>query len=113
MTKGRFLYEEKVKDHPNLAVYGLFSTSKVEWRYFVISCRTYNNKFIITTEVCSCSYEQELGLEGVSKYGKEFKTIEDAKNYIQIYKAKWESGSNNTTQEVRDKKINDILDSGK
>jgi len=35
MNKGRFLHEEKIKDHSNIGVYGIFSTTKVEWKYYV------------------------------------------------------------------------------
>jgi hypothetical protein len=88
MNKGRFLHEEKLKDHSDLGVYGIFSTTKVEWKYYVISYKTNAN-------------------------GREYKTVDDAKKFIQEYKVKWETGSNNTTQEVRAKKLDDILDSDK
>ena len=30
MEKGRILYKEVVKDHPNLGIYGIFNTEKVK-----------------------------------------------------------------------------------
>ncbi len=112
MNKGRFLYEEKIKDHSNLGVYGIFSTTKVEWKYYVISYNTTANGGVkLTPELCS--YAQEATYETIARQGKEYKTVEDAKKFIQEYKVKWESGSNNTTQEVRAKKLDDILDSDK
>ncbi len=112
MNKGRFLHEEKIKDHSNLAVYGIFSTTKVEWKYYVISYNTTANGGVkLTPELCS--YAQEATYETIARQGKEYKTVEDAKKFIQEYKVKWESGSNNTTQEVRAKKLDDILDSDK
>jgi uncharacterized protein YqgV (UPF0045/DUF77 family) len=54
-----------------------------------------------------------LTFDSINRHGKEYKTIEDAKKFIQEYKVKWETGSNNTTQEVRAKKLDDILDSDK
>lgn len=109
MNKGRFLHEEKVKDHSNLGIYGIFSTTKVEWKYYVISYSTNSNGVKLTPELCS--YTQEATYETIARQGKEYKNVEEAKQFIQEYKVKWESGSNNTTQEVRAKKLDDILDS--
>jgi hypothetical protein len=113
MNKGRFLHEEKIKDHSNLGVYGIFSTTKVEWKYYVISysINSSSNKVALTSELCG--YTQEATFETISRQGKEYKTVDDAKKFIQDYKVKWETGSNNTTQEVRAKKLDDILDSDK
>jgi len=111
MNKGRFLHEEKIKDHSNVGVYGIFSTTKVEWKYYVISYNTSANGVKLTPELCS--YTQEGTYESITRHGKECKTVEEAKQFIQEYKIKWETGSNNTTQEVRAKKLDDILDSDK
>jgi hypothetical protein len=108
MQKGRFLHEEKVKDHSNIGVYGIFSTTKVEWKYYVISYNNGSNGLKLTSELCG--YIQEATFDSVARHGKEYKTVEESKKFIQEYKIKWETGSNNTTQEVRDKKINDILE---
>lgn len=112
MQKGRFLHEEKIKDHSNIGVYDIFSTTKVEWKYYVISYNTSANGGIkLTSELCD--YAQEATLDSINRHGKEYKTVDDAKKFIQEYKIKWETGSNNTTQEVRAKKLDDILDSDK
>ena len=112
MNKGRFLHEEKIKDHSNIGVFGIFSTTKVEWKYYVISYSTnFNNKVNLTSELCT--HTQEANFETIARHGKEYKTVEEAKQVIQEYKVKWETGSNNTTQEVRAKKLDDILDSDK
>jgi hypothetical protein len=112
MNKGRFLHQEKLNNHSDLGVYGVFSTTKVEWKYYVISYSTnFNNKVSLTSELCT--YTQEANFESVARHGKEYKTVEEAKQFIQEYKVKWETGSNNTTQEVRSKKLDDILDSDK
>jgi len=112
MNKGRFLHQEKLKDHSDIGVYGIFSTTKVEWKYYVVSYNTnINNKINLTSELCA--YPQEATYESIARHGKEFKTVDEAKEFIQTYKIKWESGSNNTTQEVRDKKLDDILEGGK
>jgi len=44
------------------------------------------------------------------RYGKEFKTKEEGYKFIQDYKIKWETGSNNTSEEVRDQKLDELLD---
>lgn len=113
MEKGRFLHEEKLKDHPNLGVYGIFSTKKIEWKYYVISYNTNasSNKVTLTSEICG--YVQDATFDNVVRCGKEFKTLEEGKEFIRTYKIKWESGSNDTTQETRAKKLDDILDSDK
>ena len=112
MNKGRFLHEEKIKDHSNIGVYGIFSTTKVEWKYYVISYNTSANGGIkLTSELCD--YMQEATFDSITRHGKEYKTVDDANKFIQEYKVKWETGSNNTTQEVRSKKLDDILDSDK
>lgn len=105
MLKGRFLLQEKLKDHNDIGIYGVFNTTKVEWKYYVISYSN-NNKFILTSELCG--YSQEATYESIDRHGKEYKNIDDAKKFINDYKVKWETGSNNTTQEVRDKKLNDL-----
>ena len=61
---------------------------------------------------CSLWYIQHTKswVEILSRYGKEFKTKEEGYKFIQDYKIKWETGSNNTTEEVRDQKLDELLD---
>jgi hypothetical protein len=109
MNKGRLLHQEKLKEHPDLGVYGIFNTNKVSWRFWVISFNSVNNGHIeLTSELCG--YKQAATYESIEKFGKEFKSTEEGKKFIQEYKIKWETGSNNTTQEVRAKKLDNILD---
>jgi|LauGreDrversion4_2_1035121.scaffolds.fasta_scaffold2024232_1 hypothetical protein len=117
MQRGKFLFTQKIKDHKSnaydvdLAVYGIFNTLKVEWKYYVISFYNKpNSSYMITSDVCSCSYSQEASFDTISRYGKEFKTKEEGYKFIQDYKIKWETGSNNTTEEVRDQKLDELLD---
>ncbi len=65
---------------------------------------------MLTMDVCVCSYNQEATYDSITKYGKKFETKEEGIKFIQDYKIKWETGSNNTIQEVRDQKIDDILE---
>jgi predicted DNA-binding protein YlxM (UPF0122 family) len=117
MQRGKFLYTQKIKDHKSggndvdLSVYGVFETVKVEWKYYVISYYNKpNSSFMLTMDVCGCSYNQEATYDSITKYGKKFETKEEGIKFIQDYKIKWETGSNNTIQEVRDQKIDDILE---
>lgn len=116
MQRGKFLHTQKIKDHKSggndvdLSVYGVFETVKVEWKYYVISYYNKpNNSFMLTCDVCGCTYNQEATYDTITRYGKKFNTKEEGIQFIQEYKIKWETGSNSTTQEVRDQKIDDIL----
>lgn len=107
MNKGRFLHQEKLTNHTDLGVYGIFSTTKVEWKYYVISYKSStNNKIELTPEICG--FTNDSSIDGVARNGKEFKTLDEAKEFVQTYKVKWESGSNDTTQEIRNKKLGDL-----
>ena len=117
MQRGKFLYQQKIKDHKtsgvdiDLGVYGIFHTEKVQWKYYVISYFTKSGgSFMLSSDVCSCSYAQEASYDTIYRYGKEFKTKEEGYLFIQEYKTKWETGSNNTTEEVRDQKLDELLD---
>ena len=117
MQRGKFLHQQKIKDHKtssvdiDLGIYGIFNTLKVEWKYYVISYYNKpNNSFMLTSDVCNCSYNQEATYESITKYGKEFKNKEEGIKFIQDYKIKWETGSNNTTEELRDQKLDELLD---
>jgi len=46
----------------------------------------------------------------VQKYGKEYTSKEEGIAFIEEYKTKWETGSNSTIEEKRDKKLSQILD---
>jgi hypothetical protein len=117
MQRGKFLHTQKIKDHKSgvndvdLSVYGVFETAKVEWKYYVISYyfNKPNSSFMLTCDVCGCTYNQEATYDTITRYGKRFNTKEEGIQFIQEYKIKWETGSNSTTQEVRDQKIDDIL----
>lgn len=117
MQRGKFLHTEKIKGHQtnghdvDLSVYGIFMTNLVKWKYYVISyCTLPGNSYKLTTDVCSCSYIMEATYENIERFGKEFKTKEEGVKFIHDYKIKWETGSNNTTEEMRDKKLDDLLD---
>lgn len=42
-------------------------------------------------------------------YGRLVQTFEEGRKFCDEFKMKWETGSNNTTSEQRDKKLEEIL----
>lgn len=115
MQKGKFIYKSKIKEYKSngldveLGIYGIFDTKKVKWNYYIIS---YNidpqNNIRLTEDVCgrSCTATYDL----IEAYGKQVANADEGRKFIEEYKCKWETGSNDTTQEMRDKKIGEILD---
>jgi hypothetical protein len=104
--RGKYLHTEYIKDlNINISVYGIFDTHKVKWTYYLISINKSNNEF--TEDICL--KKTATSLWGVKQYGKEVKSIDEGINYLKDFKLKWETGSNNTTSEIRDEKINQIL----
>lgn len=115
MLKGRMLYSTKINGYKTngkdieLGVYGLFQTDKVRWTYHVISFYTDNGGSIrLTDDICGRFLDATY--DSIRSYGKQFDTKELGQKFIEEYKCKWETGSNDTTQEMRDKKIGEILD---
>jgi hypothetical protein len=81
MQRGKFLHTQKIKDHKS-------GGNDVDLSVYGVFETTYDT---------------------ITRYGKKFETKEEGVKFIQEYKIKWETGSNSTTQEVRDQKIDDIL----
>jgi hypothetical protein len=111
--KGKFLYTETIKDYKTpigddiqLSVYGIFNTDSIEWSYYIIS----HSKGKLTSDVCTINLlsNNNIDLYNV-KSGKKVKDKEEGVNYIKEFKIKWETGSNDTISEIRDKKINNII----
>lgn len=113
MTKGKFLYTTTIKDYKKgnadveFSVYGLFNTEKVLWTYHVISHVSNGGEVRLTSDLCQ--YDMPAQYDNIKNYGKLFKTKEEGIQFIQEYRDKWEYGSNDTRQEKRDQKINDVL----
>ena len=109
------LYTTHPKDYKTnsndiqLGVYGIFNTEKVLWTYHVISYYNKPNGTIHLTEDI-CGKYLDATYDYIKSYGKKFDTMEDGRKFIEEYKVKWETGSNNTTQQIRDKKIDELLD---
>lgn len=107
--KGKFLHTEKVVDYPKFmgndilfSLYGIFDTTSTLWSYWVIS----HSNGELTNDLCSST--SNLDVYNV-KSGKYFKTKEEGIQFIKEFKIKWETGSNDTLSEMRDRKIDDII----
>jgi hypothetical protein len=67
----------------------------------------------ITNDLKDGGYEtpiNTLTIDSIKRYGIKFDSQDDAKKYILDFEMKWESGSNNTIQEIRDKKLKELTD---
>lgn len=107
MLVKKLLYNIDVPDlYCKLAVYGIFDTQKVHWDYYAVSTGTNGRTF--SQHICS-TYT-EIDESSIRRYGKAFEYKEDAMKYIDDFKTKWETGSNQTVQEKREEKLNDLLD---
>jgi hypothetical protein len=67
------------------------------------------NQTILGCELSLSSEDQIYCLENIAKYGRLVQTFEEGRKFCDEFKMKWETGSNNTTSEQRDKKIEEIL----
>lgn len=104
--RGKFLYTLDVDDlktargdDTKLSIYGVFDTSDLLWSYYVISHA--NNR--LTNDLCSINYGENIDFSSV-RSGKSFKTKEECLEFIKDFKIKWETGSNDSRVEIRDKK---------
>ena len=113
---GKYLYTINVSGLYNndigLSVFGVFSTQKVHWDYYVISHYNKTNGAVIylSDDVGTAPYSgNEASVDNVRKYGKPVTNIEEGQKFCDEFKMKWDSGLNNTTSEIRDKKLDEIL----
>lgn len=107
MIVKKILYNVDITElYCKLVVYGLFDTQKVHWTYYAVSTGT--NGRTLSQHICNSF--SEVDESNIKRYGKIFEYKEDAIKYIDDFKIKWETGSNQTVQEKRDKKLGDILD---
>lgn len=114
-THGRFLFNSTIKGMRQsgdleIGVYGLFDTQKVKWEYFILSFyKNSSGDLFLTDDICNVPYAKAATQTSIRLSGKPCSTVEEGKQWIETFKMKWDSGSNNTTAEQRDKKIEDIL----
>jgi hypothetical protein len=125
MYRHKYFYTVKPKDYKTkhkgvyedvtLRTIGLFNTEKLIWRYFAISTIG-NGSLYMTPDITKAGMlsevrETALVISDVLTYGIEFKDVDEAKKYVDSFVIKWETGSNNTIEEIRDKKI-DMITNG-
>lgn len=118
MVKSKIFYKKDPKDYQtsylnnnhqvSLIIVGLFDTEKVFWEYYVISTIG-KTELKITEDLKSMPYSScDANPTNVKKYGKQFKSIEEGKEFIDEFIIKWETGSNDSKRELRDKKIEEL-----
>jgi hypothetical protein len=115
MKRSRILYEKDIKDHKDksgedvkLGVYGVFDTNAVRWKYYLISFYVKSNNITMTEDLCVCS--SLLNPSSAQSYSKEIESVDEGVKFIDEYKSKWEHGSNDPRDKIRDEKIDEILD---
>lgn len=113
--KLKLLYNIDIKEFTSggakvdFSIFGVFSTLTTQWKYYVVS--HINNR--MTHDLCNIrNNNNSISVDSVNT-GREFPTKEDAIEFLKDFKIKWETGSNNTTSEIRDKKIDDIINTKK
>ena len=119
MITNKILYKETVSGFTShgldvsLCIVGLFDSVKVIWTYYItpVIKSTVGELYITTDLVSDNSTSSRISNSSINTYGKKIKDIEEGKKFIYEFKTKWESGSNNSTAEMRDKKLEDILKS--
>jgi hypothetical protein len=116
MKRSKWLFSTELKDcktngcDTKLGIVGIFNTDKVLWKYYVLSYYVNSDNYYKTSgDLCGYS-GYDLDLNMVQKYGKEYTSKEEGIAFIEEYKTKWETGSNSTLEEKRDKKLSQILD---
>ena len=115
---GKYLYTTKVigmySTDLELSVYGIFNTQKVHWEYYVISHYTAKTGNIFLTDDVGTSVSgNTISVDIIKRCGRLVPNVEEGKKFCDEFKMKWDSGSNNTTAEMRDKKLDEILDQTK
>ena len=113
MTKYKELFSTKIDGYKTgsqeveFIIAGLFDSIKVHWDYYLVSTIINQSQRILTNDL-SPVFNNVYTTENIKSHGKKFDTLEDGKDYLNIFKIKWETGSNNTIQEIRDKKLEEL-----
>lgn len=122
MKRGKILHDTVLKDYTythtkndvHLCAYGLFDTEKALWKYYILSYAdtmgSGNNKLVEDVAIKRLSEPMVFSVYNIENYFYSKPTLEECIQYIEDYKIKWETGSNSSTQEQRDKKLKEILD---
>lgn len=113
--RSKILYEIDIKDHKDksgedikLGVYGVFDTNTIHWTYYIMSFYMKGNNIFLTEDLCESSIQ--LNIYNVSKDCTDVPSVDDGIRFINEYKSKWETGSNDPRDKIREEKITEILD---
>lgn len=115
---GKMLYSTKVDgmksglSDVNVGVYGIFESSNGngKWKYYLLSYKVdSNNNVKLTSEWHS--FQVDGTHENIEKYSRVVTSVEEGRKMCDEYKLKWTTGSNDTVQEIREEKLNEILKS--
>lgn len=122
MIKSKMLSEYDIKDYQvssegrkydmKIGVCGIFDSMTVHWDYYTISYISVNSAVRLTADLAKSSNLMSImsnDISNVRSYFRKFETQHEAEAFLKEFKLKWETGSNNTTQEVREEKLNEIL----
>jgi len=98
----------------NLCLFGIFDSEVILWKYYVLSVIKNASTSSDQTTPCvqkkgctlSDAYISELS---VPLRGIEFKNIKEANDFINDFKTKWETKSNDSKSITREEKLKDIL----
>lgn len=92
-----------------IATFGIFNTQTATWKYYLVSCIDNKGEIILTPDVGKASNFVNGTVGNLQLFGRELKTAEEGLKWAEEFKMKWESGSNDLLSEVRDKKLDEIL----
>lgn len=99
-----------------LGIFGIFDTSNVKWTYYV--CPFVKIRFLFVTEI-KITNDILLGnnsttvenptISNLAKFGKKFNSIKESSDFINDFKIKWETKSNDSKSVIREDKLKEIL----
>mgnify|MGYP001204077536 CR=1 FL=1 len=106
-----WLYSNK---QVNLSLFGIFDSEAILWKYYVLS--VIKNPSSSSEQTTPCIQKKGCNLADayISEFsvplrGIEFKNIKEATDFINDFKTKWETKSNDSKSVVREEKLKDIL----
>lgn len=121
MIKTKLLSEYDLKDYQitydgkqydmKIGVCGIFDSLKVHWQYYAISYIKSSNRLcadLCTNQMVHSTMSNDVG--NIRSYYRKFDTQQEAEGFLKDFKVKWDNASNNSSQVIRDEKLNEILD---
>lgn len=103
-------FHEGINHDVCLMIHGIFDTIELNWIYYLNSIITIDKLLYQTSDISNnVAGVANLTQASVTR-GIKFETIEEALEFANSFKTKWESGRNITKAEIRDKKISQITD---